>query len=81
MFKVNLYYDKYYRGLAETETAPNEDRLREVVHDFANRGGYIQIVTPGGNTEEFDSDTYWEIYYYEGEVDFPIPTDYYQLAE
>ena len=73
MYQIKNYYDKNYRGLSASETAADKDTMISIVHDFASEGGYIEVRnTETGELLHFDSDTYFENMYYEGEVSIDI---------
>lgn len=73
MYEITAYYDKYYRGIATSETAQTRDQMIEIVHTLAMQGYYTEVEKPETGEEiRFSADTYEQEYYYEGEVDLPI---------
>lgn len=71
MYEITAYYDKYYRGIATSETAQTRDKMIEIVHTLAGQGYYIEVEKPAESLR-FDPDTYEREYFYEGEVNLPI---------
>lgn len=71
MYEITAYYDKYYRGIATSETAQTRDQMIEIVHELAMQGYYIEVEKPAESLR-FSADTYEQEYFYEGEVNLPI---------